>query len=463
MSEQEKNIKQITVSDYLDSLNNGLRNFSARIIGEVSGLKILEGKGYLFFSIKDKEANAVLSCIMWTSQYRLSGVILEDGLEIIVSGVPQIYKPGGRLTFHAETIELVGEGALKIAYEKLKAQLQVEGLFEVSRKRAIPQFVQRIGLITSNNGAAKGDFLSNLRKSGFKITMIDSRVEGQSAVEELYGSIKTFINVNIDILVIIRGGGSLESLLPFNNEILAREIANFPCPVIVGVGHERDISLLGLVADKMVSTPTAAANILNDSWEKASYRLEIYKQKIIDVFQDAIWRKKNFINNSYSNMRDRFRSIFDSFKKAEQAIGKLSASIKMRIQEVKRIINQYPVLYGRRFEDRLKLIYKRVNLALLPTFIQMEYSIKKKKTKISLDNPIRIIINKIKQLKQKIISFEKILNTSNPERQLKLGYSIVRSRGSIVKKLNQIKKGDFVDVTIYDGNFKSEVKNINLT
>lgn len=214
MNEQENTKKEITVSDYIDSLNDGLRNFTARVIGEITELKIIEGKGYLFFSIKDKNVNAVLRCIMWTRQYKLSGVILRDGLEVIIYGSPEIYKAGGGLTFHAETIELVGEGALKMAYEKLKAQLQQEGLFELSKKRALPSFPKRIGLITSNSGAAKDDFLINLRKSGFQISMIDSRVEGQLAVEDLYRSIKTFAKKEIDILVIIRGGGSLESLQP---------------------------------------------------------------------------------------------------------------------------------------------------------------------------------------------------------------------------------------------------------
>jgi exodeoxyribonuclease VII large subunit len=212
----------VTIDEYLDGVNAGLLAMHARIIGEVTEIQLYPGRSYLFFKIKDKDAQASMSCFMWQRDYAVSGVKLEEGLEVILSGAPNIYKPAGRLSFHTKTVELVGEGALKKAYDELKVRLEKEGMFAQSRKRALPEFPQKIGLITSKDGAAIGDFQMNLGRFGYKVTMVDSRVEGQLAVAELISAIRTLRTKDIEILVLVRGGGSLESLLPFNNEALAR-------------------------------------------------------------------------------------------------------------------------------------------------------------------------------------------------------------------------------------------------
>lgn len=166
----------ISVSQYLDRLNTTLKAEEAKIVGEVSELKIYEGKNYLFFSLKDKKDQSVINCIMFKNNYRISGVTLRDGLEIIVTAFPGIWKPNGRLTFKVELVELVGEGALKLAYDKLKKKLETEGLFAENRKRTITAYPHRIGLITSKSGAVINDFLSNIGKFGFEILFVDSKV-----------------------------------------------------------------------------------------------------------------------------------------------------------------------------------------------------------------------------------------------------------------------------------------------
>jgi len=197
----------------------------------------MSSRGHVYFSLKDEKDGALINCIIWKSRYAVYGVELKEGVKIIASGYPEIYAPSGRISFIAETIELAGEGALKKAYEKLKKKLAAEGLFEEERKRPLPKYPEKIGVVTSRQGAVLADFLNNLGKFGFKIKMIDSRVEGQLAVADLLLSIKSFQKQDIDALVIIRGGGSLESHLAFNNEMLVRAIADFPVPVIAGIGH----------------------------------------------------------------------------------------------------------------------------------------------------------------------------------------------------------------------------------
>ena len=265
--------KPFSVSEYLDFVNQKIGVLHSRIQGEISSVDIRER--VIYFSLKDLEDGSVISCLMWKGYYERSGIEFEVGMEIILEGVPDIYKPSGRLSFKASLAELVGEGALKKAYDKLKKKLDSEGLFLEERKREIPDLVQKIGLITSETGAVIHDFTSNLGKFGFKIKFRDSRVEGQAAVHDLISAIDYFSDKNIDVLVIIRGGGSLESLQAFNNEMLVRKIANFNKPVICGIGHEKDVPLASLAADKMVSTPTAVTQGLNKSWQEAIHRLEL--------------------------------------------------------------------------------------------------------------------------------------------------------------------------------------------
>src|SRR3989338_369379 len=302
-------LEHVSVSDYLETINDGLKNFDARVLGEVTEVQLYPGRTYLFFKVKDKEDEALMTCFMWKRDYTLSGVDLEPGLEIIVSGFPEIYKPSGRFSFRARAVEHVGEGKLKKAYDELKARLEKEGLFSPTRKRPLPNLPQKIGLITSKDGAVIGDFQVNLGNFGFKVLFVDSRVEGQLAVSELLGAIRTLKKQDIEILVLVRGGGSLESLLPFNNEALVREVAAFPVPVLVGVGHEKDISLVGLAADQMVSTPTAAAEALNDSWQEFVTKMDTDERIIFSSFEDTLSHNQSVVDESFTVMKDNLQAI----------------------------------------------------------------------------------------------------------------------------------------------------------
>ena len=261
--------KIFTVAEYIEYLNIFFKEREERILGEISEFKVYEPSGHVYFTVKDKSGKGILACIMWKPVYGLCGVKLEVGMEVIVSGHPKIYPNTGRFSIICDAVELVGEGALKKAYDTLKKKLSEEGIFEESRKRSIPDYVHKIGVITSREGAVIHDFVNNLGKFGFKVLLVNSRVEGQAALKDLYLAIKTMKKQDIEVLVIIRGGGSLESLQAFNNEKLIREIAQFPIPVIVGIGHDKDLPLLALASDRMTSTPTAVATLLNRSWEEA--------------------------------------------------------------------------------------------------------------------------------------------------------------------------------------------------
>ena len=225
----------VSVTEFVTMLDTMLRTHfrSVRIQGEVVGFK-RNASGHAYFEIKDKES--VLRCMLFSSRYEIAGVDLADGMEIIVTGYPNYHKQYG-FGFVGTMIELYGEGALKKAYDDLKKKLDAEGLLAVERKRDVPQLPQRIGLITSRTGAAIGDFTMNVGSYGYTIILHQSRVEGSQAVDDLIDALKTMARQDLDVLVVVRGGGSLESLQAFNNERVVRMIADFPVPVIAGVGH----------------------------------------------------------------------------------------------------------------------------------------------------------------------------------------------------------------------------------
>lgn len=403
----------VSVSQYLDKLNSSLKGEKAKIIGEVSGFQEYPGRTYLYFSIKDSKDQSTVKCFMWKRDFHISGVALTDGMEVIITAYPNIYKPNGGLTMQVELLERVGEGALQIAYEKLKKELENEGLFSESRKRPLPDFPHKIGVITSKSGAVINDFLTNIGKFGYEILFVDSRVEGQEAIKELLSAVETLKHKDIDVLVIMRGGGSLESFQAFNNEVLVRAVAKFPVPVLTGIGHDKDAPLVSLVSDKNVSTPTAVANLLNSSWNSALANVNMAEQKINFGFESVLKDSRFIIDNSEVLIQKRFNALFDIFKKAEQtlagAVGRIGSGI-----------------------DRIKDNIKQAEKDLVRDFSLMV-------------GGVEILVSQS----------EKLILQSSPENQLKRGYSIVRRGGKVLRSIKEVKKGDQLDISVSDGIIKS--------
>lgn len=393
--EVDKN-KIYSISEFVAFLNADLKWMKAKIVGEVGEAKA-GPTGHMYFTLKDEKDGAMLNCIMWNSKYRLFGITLEPGKKIVAYGSPEVYAPNGRLSFVCDTIELAGEGDIKKQYDELKKKLEKEGIFAPENKRQIPKYPHKIGVITSKQGAVIHDFLNNIGKFGFDIKMIDSRVEGQGAVEDLLGSIRTFRKKDIDVLVIIRGGGSMESLMPFNNELLVREVVGFPVPVLVGIGHDKDVPLVALAADRSESTPTAVANLLNESWEQALLVLERYEREILNRFS-LIIRKHQEIENKIALSFQKFRNNINN--------------LKIRLES-----------FGKTYSHSFNSLLLRIN----------------------------------EQLK----TAEKIIATNNPERLLALGYSIATINGKLIKKTKDAKIGQNLEVKVYDGVIISEIKKIN--
>lgn len=301
--------KVFTVSEYLDYLNEIFKvDAGVQVSGEVSSWKVYPSG--IFFSLKDKTNESVMDCYIHPFEYRVLGIKVEEGMDVKVTGAGYLYKPKGRFSFRAERIELVGEGSLKKAYEALKKKLESEGLFE--RKKPIPQFISAIGVITSRSGAVIHDFRKNLLPLGLEIRLRDTRVEGAEAIPGIINGIKFFNREENrpDVLVIIRGGGSLEDLQAFNNELVAREIFASKAPVICGIGHDKDEPIANLVADLAVSTPSIAALAINKSWDPLREKLPILERELFYAFEGNIISIAERIRRSAEKMIGGVRNIF---------------------------------------------------------------------------------------------------------------------------------------------------------
>jgi Exonuclease VII, large subunit len=317
-------------------------------------------------------------------------------MKIIASGHCEIYPPSGRLSFICDAIELAGEGALKAAYDKLLKKLESEGIFAPEKKRAIPRYCRKIGIITAKQGAVIHDFLNNIGKFGFQIEFIDSRVEGQLAVGDLLASIDTFKSRQIDVLIIMRGGGSLEAMMAFNNETVVRRIAAFPAPVIAAIGHDKDVPLAAMAADAMCSTPTAAANLLTQSWQEIYQAIDRYRANIFDSCRNAMAQTDSRLGQ-YAGILANFKYILQNISQS------LDTKITAMIATARSALNA---------------------------------------------------------AKSRLDYLQNIVESCNPERQLKLGYSIAKINGKILKSAKSVKKGAKLDILLSDGIINSQVTNI---
>lgn len=407
----------LSVSEFLDGLNIELSGMAARIQGEVSSVDVRER--VVYFTIKDQD-ESTLSCLIFRNQYNISGVDLAIGDEIIVEGAPDIYKPNGRLSLKVGMIELCGEGALKKAYDALKSKLEQEGIFALEKKRLLPQYATRIALITSEQGAAIGDFTMNLGSQGLQVGFYPTSVEGKKAVFEIIEALKYFARHadEYDLLVVIRGGGSLESLQAFNNEVLVREIARCPIPTLLGVGHEKDITLAALAADVMVSTPTATARTLREPWDEARGSVRHFEQHLPMLMERELSLVKTQLGMGSEELLRRLGEFLEYATTLKQALMERLLSVQGLVRQ--RVIDMV------QSEKRLEQYF----------------------------------LSGLESAKKELGYAEELLRQYDPVRVLRLGYSLVKSGSRIVKGIDDLAVGDILDVQLSKGKVTAKVEGI---
>jgi exodeoxyribonuclease VII large subunit len=383
--------KPLSVSEFIALINGALRELEVQITGEITKASF-PPSGHVYFSLKDEKDESVIDCVIWRSQYEVASVKLEAGMRIVALGHADVYPPTGRLAFKARAIELTGEGVLKKRYEELKRKLAAEGVFDEARKRRIPDYPQRVGVITSRNGAVIHDILNNLGQFGYKVILADARVEGPEAVASLRMAMKQLSAMKLDVLIIARGGGSMEALQAFDNELLIHDLLDFPVPVIAGIGHHQDVPLAALAADAHASTPTAVANLLNRSWQEASFRLAHESEKIFSVYRNIVAGAE---------------SAFD-LAPYLQSLERMSKGMRLAMSDWATAIPKF--------------------------FNQIAFN-----------------------AKAKIDIAERVITANDPARNLRLGYSIARRNGKILKSVKGVAVGDDFDLQLKDGIIQGRV------
>jgi exodeoxyribonuclease VII large subunit len=247
------------VSEVLAQAKSSLEGIRATVVGEVSGLADKPGYKAAYFSLCDE--SGVLPCLMWRREYEASGVALVEGTLVEVEGFLTLYAAKGRMQFQVRRLALAGEGVLRMQVAALVERLAAEGFLADERKRPLPTMPERVGLVTSPRGKAVHDVIRTLRRRFplAELMIAGVKVEGRGAADAIKEGLRAVEDADVDVALLVRGGGSYEDLMPFNDETLARAIAASPIPVVTGIGHEPDTTIADMVADVRASTPTAAA------------------------------------------------------------------------------------------------------------------------------------------------------------------------------------------------------------
>jgi exodeoxyribonuclease VII large subunit len=414
------------------------------VMGEISNFRPAES-GHLYFTLK--EDGAQIRVVMFRSQARLLRFRPENGLQVMARGRVTVYEDRGELQIMAEFLEPKGAGALQIAFEQLKAKLAAEGLFEQSRKKPLPSLPRRVGIVTSPRGAAVQDFVNIIRRrhQSVHVLIYPAQVQGEAAATEVSAGIKYFNRAkNVDVIVLARGGGSIEDLAAFNDEALARAVAASALPVISAVGHETDFTICDFVADLRAPTPSAAAELVVRTERELSERVGNLRNRLARAVQyQLLTARQSLIELTRHRAFDRTTDLIHrqqqrldewSFRLAAGARGFLqryrqrldAATASIRYHDVRRTLaDSHRVLEG----QRTALVTAMRNLL------------------VSRRHPLQQLTGR--------------LNALSPVAILERGYALVfDAAGNLVKDAAQLHSGDEITARLSKGRLHAKVSDI---
>lgn len=409
--------------------------------GEVSNF-VAAASGHWYFSLKDSAAQ--VKCAMFKMANRNSSFRPQNGQQVLIRARISVYEPRGEYQLLAEFIESAGAGLLKQQFEQLKAKLQAEGLFDPAGKKALPAQVQRVGVITSPTGAAVRDIVTVLKRRapGIEVIIYPSQVQGETAAAQLRNMLSTAIRRNeVDVLIIGRGGGSLEDLWCFNDELLCRAVAACPIPIVSAVGHEIDFALTDFVADVRAPTPSAAAELVSPDQSHLLERIMRLRSALIQAqrahMQHAAPKLLNLSQRLFALHPK--RRLQQQQQRLDELQLRLSGTIKRSVQNAQQQ-QQYLDKSLRQLSPVKPLLQHTQHIAELE----------------------RRLINaqqlQLKQSKQQLAQLSSQLNTVSPLATLARGYSITfDDKQQVVTSSNQLKTGDTVAIKLAEGGFDAEV------
>ena len=387
--------------------------------GEISNFKA-HTRGHLYFTIKDETSR--INAVMFYSQASKINFIPEDGMKVLVTGRISVYEATGSYQIYVDDMIQDGVGNLYIEYEKLKKKLASEGLFDASKKKKIPKFPETIGIITAPTGAAIKDILSTIKRRWpiTKTILFPSLVQGASAAPEIVKQIKKAQEYDLDVLIVGRGGGSIEDLWCFNDEEVARAIYECKIPVISAVGHEIDFTIADYVADLRAPTPTGAAEMA------VANQTDFY-----NYMRQINLRLNKSMQNYIKNNRERLDTLKNSYI-------------------LKNPISMYQIK-----EQKFDTLYEKLCL-VMKNLIQNE--------KTSLQNKIDKIPILTKHLLERnqnqYVSLLNKLEILNPLLTIKRGYSITKKDDKVITSVKDLKKDDTLQIQLQDGSVLADVEKI---
>jgi exodeoxyribonuclease VII large subunit len=338
--------------------------------GEVSNLRV-QPSGHVYFSLKDPGAQ--LSAVMFRMQAARQAVRLRDGLQVVAYGEIGVYEPRGQYQLVVKTLVDDGVGELQRRYEELKRRLAEEGLFEPARKKPIPQMPSTVGFVTSPSGAAVQDFMRILIRRGWRgrVVVLPAKVQGEGAAEEMIGMLRLAGSLGIfELIVIGRGGGSIEDLWAFNEEALVRAVAACPVPTISAVGHEVDFTLCDFAADRRAETPSAAAELVSSEFVRFAERTESAARAARAAVEGAVDRARERVAHGRSRLRllSPAALVERGYLRLDDMSNRLAAALRSSTQSRRqalsgaaaRLEKASPELRVRFESQRLLSLYKRL-------------------------------------------------------------------------------------------------------
>jgi len=407
------------------------------VVGEVSNLA-RPTSGHLYFSLTDEDGR--LKAVMFRGFARHLGFQPDNGTQVLARGTVTLYVPRGDLQLSVQFMEPLGDGSLRMRFEQLKARLAAEGLFDRERKRPLPAFPRRVGLVTSPTGAAVQDVLKVLRRRapGVEVLIAPCRVQGDEAAREIAAAVDRLSrDGSVDVVVVTRGGGSLEDLQPFNEEVTARAVARCAVPVISAVGHETDITICDFAADHRSPTPSAAAETVSARYEDLAGRLAGIRQRLHSAVRSRMARAAVQLERKAAGPiggRLRLR-ILEREQRVDELQGRQLSALQGALNGNRRRLARLEALLARHNPGR-QLERRRSGLTTLARELGARMTLRLQQT--GADNH---------RLRER-------LHGLSPLAVLERGYAICRradGSGLVVREAQQMTAGQQVDVLLHRG------------
>ena len=435
------NIVDYTVTQLNKSIKNIIESsfLTLRVVGEVSQVK-KHSSGHIYFTLKDEESS--LSAICWRSNVNKLNVKIEEGSSVVIFGRVTTYSPQSKYQLIVEQLEYQGEGLLLKVLEERKKMLSKEGLFDQDKKKKITPFPSSIGVVTSESGAVFSDIIHRIRERfPIEVILYPVKVQGESSATDMCNALDYFINYKTnnfgkpDVIIIARGGGSLEDLMPFNEEKLVRKIFSCSIPIVSAVGHETDVTLCDFVSDIRAPTPSAAAEIIVPDRKEILIRCDqkiLYLKKIVTSFLEKKKNEITILQNRLPDLKNKVNTYFQSLDFFEQKL----------INEIKNTLS----------DKRLLFIEKSGKLNLDIFFNNFE--VLKEKITFLNENLTKQITNFLNTKKHYLNSSIKHLNILSYKETLRRGFAVVKNKKMIVKNSSQVNVGDDLSIEF----FKDEMR-----